>query len=193
MRSNPLNPAREPRAEARLSLDLAAFAWCIVRLCEMGLRAREHGACWGLVTLDDLDVTPAGISFRPARGSAEIRSRTSRSRRHRLSGHDAGCSALGVPREAIAVMLGAADHPGGAAYLLEAVDEAITIVADQGAWSAVAVLEAVEFAIGRRISPRAPSEHGSGRATPRGRHGHSDQRGLRYRDRRRNRQLRGGS
>lgn len=193
MKSNLLIPGRGPGADARQSLDIAAFAWCIVRLCEMGLRAREQGACWGLVTLNDLDVTPAGISFRPAQGSAEIRSRTSRSRQHRQSGHDAGCSAFGVPREAIAAILGAADHPGGTAYLLEAVDEAITIITDQGAWNAVAVLEVVEFAIGRRISPRAPSEHESGRAAPRGRHGHSAQRGIRYRDRRRSRLLRGGS
>ncbi|MBP1325188.1 hypothetical protein JOF28_000420 [Leucobacter exalbidus] len=82
---------------------------------------------------------------------------------HERLGHDAGCATLGVPRRAIVITLGMWDRVGATPLLLEAIDEAITSLAEAGAarrtgeWNAQLASECVAFAIRSKITP-SPSE-----------------------------------
>lgn len=74
-------------------------------------------------------------------------------RAHLRLGHDAGCSTLGVPRRAIALTLELWDTVGAASLLLEAMDEAIAVLAETAAWSTPVARECVAYAIRTRITP----------------------------------------
>lgn len=117
----------------------ARLAERIERFCGVGIGHRAQGEC----------VEP-GVS-----GLA-----------HKRRGHDAGCATLGVPRRAISLTLDLWDDAGAGPLLLEAIDEAIGVIADEvatpgglagssssPAWSAAMARESVAYAIRRRITP----------------------------------------
>ncbi len=113
----------------------ARLAARLERFCGVGIGYRALGEC----------VEP-GVSART----------------HRRLGHDAGCATLGVPRRSIELTLQMWDDEGAAPLLLEAVDEAISALADTVptagsaggiAWSAQLARECVAYAIRIRITP----------------------------------------
>ena len=152
-------------------MSVPELAWLVEHLCLLGLRARVRGYCWGLLSRDDLVLQPSGVEIRVVSGRRGKRSQSARARRHRDTGHDAGCAAVGVPRETIVSVLAAADHPGGSALLLEGLDEAIAIIGEGPTKDQDAAREAVHFSIARKITPRAPALHNTGRVVQDGRHG----------------------
>lgn len=113
----------------------ACLAERIERFCGAGISRREDGRC-----------AEPGVTDRA----------------HRRLGHDTGCATLGVPRRSIALTLQLWDTSGAAPLLLEAIDEAISVLAEpeptlaaagRAAWTADLARECVAYAIRIRITP----------------------------------------
>lgn len=110
-----------------------------------------------------------GIELRAAHSCAEP---GITGRAHLRLGHDAGCSALGVPRRAIALTVAMWDQAGAGRLLLEAVDEAIAALVgidwhagiepddDTGGWHPQLARECLAYAIRIRITPRQARDPG---------------------------------
>lgn len=73
--------------------------------------------------------------------------------KHLRLGHDAGCGTLGVPRRSIALTLQYWDTVGAAPLLLEAMNEAIDVLAETASWSVLVARECVAYSIRIRITP----------------------------------------
>lgn len=165
--------AASPRPEARAApAGRSAFtarsagelAWAAERLGVYGIVARQRGWCRGELLSRDLQLHPRGVIGADAgsgvRGALERRRRRRASNAHAVRGHEPGCRALGIPGSAFERLLLAWDGVGAGSLILEACDDAISELAaaeaSGEAWQARDALEALSFALGRRVALRRP-------------------------------------
>ncbi len=158
------------RATTRQRMNARELAWALERMCAVGLLTRASGRCVGELRPRDVMLTPAGVRRRGTPALLKTRRHRRRAARHLARGHDAGCRAVGIPIGTVSRLLRAWGDHEGVQYLEEAFHE---IVDELGAvhandeWSLIRAAETVEYTIGGRITPRAPT--GRPRHMPEGR------------------------
>lgn len=137
----------------------AELAWCAITFGWLGIGLRAIDRCMGGTRVQELVISPAGVTVRPAVTSSEVRGAASRAETHGRSGHDAGCASLGIPLTLIDRALGEWDDFGASALLTEAIHEAVDEILENtrrsGVWKPDYARESLSYAIERRITPRA--------------------------------------
>lgn len=142
----------------RAPLNAAELGWILESCCRLGVRARARGWCIGELEAAEIRIEGDALSIELPTGERGDRRRQARLNRHRASGHDEGCAAVGVPMAALRSIARELGAPDAASYLLEGVEEAVREIGADLTWDRSAAAEAVVYAIRRRITSRPPPE-----------------------------------
>lgn len=138
------------------------LAWCLIVLCETGIRFRQDAWCLGDPRPEEVAVTERVLVFttlgllRAGRATA--------SRRHAVhlgKGHGEACRVIGVSREVIDRALTAWGDDGASELLLESFDAAVAELAvdlAHGEWDEQRAREVIAHAVCVRITPRMPAQ-----------------------------------
>lgn len=132
-------------------------AWGLLELSRIGQASLTQGYCVGELREQDLSWAVGSLVRASHRFFDRLYWHRIASFRHRRNGHDAGCAYFGVPLNTVKRLLLSWGGPEVAAFLAEAVEEALGDLRSSECLTDSAH-DALTHAIGGRITACAPAE-----------------------------------